>query len=151
MISVVGLLEKARSFNHLGRPEKVDALLEIAIETLESSPAPKAPKPKLLVQTDLLEKAKDINEWDQIIRKWISKFSIGDTFTHHQLCKWITEESGVVLNDADSQTHPNDKTPTWRRRVSRALRGLKAKKILSSDYSASQGLRSFSYVVARRP
>lgn len=102
------------------------------------------------IQPSLLTQARGINEWLPIIRKWIQRLPEGRSFTHFQLCGWIEGESGIILSDADQRPYPGEKTPTWRRHVSRALRKLKKGGTLSSEAGAEDLSRSCTYVVTGR-
>lgn len=103
-----------------------------------------------VVQPSLLTQAKSIDEWVSIIRKWIERLPNGQSFTHHQLCKWVENESGVILNDADHRYSPGDKErPMWKLRISRALERLKGDGTLSGKARAGNTSRSCDYVVAR--
>lgn len=136
------LLDSAE--RHLSGPSATVA----ATAPKPTQPAKAAPP---TIQPSLLAQARGIDEWLMVINQWIRRQPVGYSFTHHQLCKWIEHESGIILNDPESRSNPGDKTAIWKRRISRALGKLKDDGTLSKGTGHKGEMRSGSYLVNRLP
>ncbi len=150
MLTTIDLLEKARSFNHLGKPEKVDALLELAIDCLtvdDFLPAQQAAsaKPQINHQiaiapahgkrfakgTEIRKKVRDL-----IATLVGQPVSLEDCAAH-------VESSELNL---DRTIVASDRRERWRKPITDELQSLKASGCIIPSPQNSR-----LYLVVRRP
>lgn len=96
----------------------------------DTSRKPALPRRVDAVQPDLLVREMSQPQCTALVARWVSCQRINVVFDFNDVCRWLENESGVVLSSKDREIKPKNRRPTWHRRVSRALDALQNRGIL---------------------
>lgn len=83
------------------------------------------------VQPDLLVREMSQDQCNALVASWVSCQRVELVFHFRDVCRWLENDSGIVLTSKDREIKPKNRRPTWQRRVSKALDGLQRRGIIS--------------------